>query len=105
MSIYLAPDPGRLRRIVDRLRIRYALWRIRSCGLPRGWVELGYTDDSVDGETWECMLCHRTRPDDAISVAWLPIVGAEAEFPATRWNVRYCNDDPDCVAAAPGYGL
>lgn len=49
---------------------------------------------------WDCMICGDTRPDERISVEHRPVVGMEDAFPATRWNVRYCNDRSACVAAA-----
>lgn len=50
--------------------------------------------------TWTCMVCGAERRDQAISVAYRPMRGMEAQFPAARWNVRYCNDRP--TRTAPG---
>lgn len=47
------------------------------------------------------MVCGEERPDSAISVAHRPVRGLEDRFPAgARFNVRYCNDRPDCTARA-----
>ena len=56
--------------------------------------------------TWTCMVCGAERPDARISVAYRPIRGLEDRFPdGARWNVRYCNDRPDCVVAATAEGV
>jgi hypothetical protein len=54
--------------------------------------------------TWTCMLCKRERPDAAISVVHRPLTGLEDMFPDARMNLRYCNDDPDCIAEAHAPG-
>lgn len=52
-------------------------------------------------DTWTCMVCGAERPDAAISVAHRPLKGMESAFIlGTRVNVRYCNDNPECVATA-----
>jgi hypothetical protein len=44
--------------------------------------------------TWTCHVCGRERPDDKISVhsTTTNVMGV----PVTQ-NVRYCNDNPDCI--------
>lgn len=54
----------------------------------------------LDDLTWTCMICGAERPDDKIDVAHRPAKGFESEFPERRWNVRYCNDNPECIATA-----
>ena len=47
------------------------------------------------------MVCGDERPDPAISVAYRPMAGPlEQAFPQAKWNVRYCNDRPNCAATA-----
>ena len=43
---------------------------------------------------WTCHVCGKMRPDEAISVRQRPlgIDGVDA-----CQNIRYCNDDPECV--------
>lgn len=52
--------------------------------------------------TWTCHACGDERPDAAISVwsTWRTIGGVDVQT-----NVRYCNDRPGCVEAAPGIDL
>lgn len=50
--------------------------------------------------TWTCMVCGEERPDAMISVARHPVPGLEEWFPATRTNVRYCNDRRACTVKA-----
>ena len=54
--------------------------------------------------TWTCMVCKKERPDAKIEVAYRPMRGLENLFPETRVNVRYCNDNLDCIATAHGPG-
>lgn len=49
---------------------------------------------------WRCMICGLRRKDAKISVHHRRIVGFEDQFPASRANVRYCNDDLHCTAIA-----
>lgn len=51
--------------------------------------------------TWTCMICRKERPDAQISVAHRPFRG----FPDTQVNVRYCNDDQDCIDQATAEGV
>jgi hypothetical protein len=54
--------------------------------------------------TWTCMICGAERLDGKIDVAYRPIKGLENQFPQARMNVRYCNDNYDCIAQAHGPG-
>lgn len=54
--------------------------------------------------TWTCMCCGAERPDANIDVAHRPAAGLEDGYPATRVNVRYCNDQPACAAHAHADG-
>ena len=45
------------------------------------------------------MICGRERPDDKISVASGSFFFGRTGVEVTQ-NIRYCNDDPDCAAAA-----
>lgn len=54
--------------------------------------------------TWTCMVCGLERPDRFIDVAYRPIKGIEDQFPEARWNVRFCNDNYECIAVAHGPG-
>jgi len=47
--------------------------------------------------TWKCHVCGRVRPDDKISVLSANVKMGTFEM---QQNVRYCNDDPDCVEGA-----
>lgn len=62
--------------------------------------------DLWDGPiTWHCHVCGSERPDELILVAHRPIPGPLADsFPEARCNVRYCSDNPDCVATATAGG-
>lgn len=63
-----------------------------------------------DTLTWTCMVCHDTRPDEMIQVAYRPMPGfigtrpAADDFPGTRINVRYCKDRPACTEQAIASG-
>jgi hypothetical protein len=46
--------------------------------------------------TWTCHVCGATRPDAAISVRSRVIELGKPRFEVTE-NVRYCNDNPDCI--------
>lgn len=63
------------------------------------------------------MVCGDERPDLLIAVAYRPVNGYGGDttqpnfgrhlandFPATRWNVRYCLDRSSCVAEATAPG-
>lgn len=54
-----------------------------------------------DKLTWTCHICKRERPDDKISVVSKAILINGR--PAGMQNIRYCNDNPTCIAAAPKY--
>lgn len=53
---------------------------------------------------WRCHVCGLRRKDARISVHQRPILGFEADFPASHANVRYCNDDLHCIAIAKADG-
>lgn len=53
---------------------------------------------------WPCGVCGAVRPDNKIDVAYRPLRGLEADFPDTRFNLKYCNDNYDCIAEAHGPG-
>lgn len=50
--------------------------------------------------TWKCDICGAERPDACIDVRHRPLKGFEASFPDTRFNLKYCNDNLDCITAA-----
>jgi hypothetical protein len=53
------------------------------------------------GLTWTCHVCGRERPDDKIRV-WTTDLSDEwgLEYGTLRQNVRYCEDNADCVIKA-----
>ena len=54
--------------------------------------------------TWLCHICGRERPDERISVYQIDISAHFGVLPNhALHNVRYCNDNPACIAAAPTY--
>jgi len=53
--------------------------------------------------TWTCHICKRERPDLKISVHQRPLVINGLEL--GKENVRYCNDNPACRAAAPHFSF
>jgi hypothetical protein len=51
----------------------------------------------MDDLTWTCHICGKVRPDARISVYSSPkYIGAVEMIQ----NVRYCNDNPECVEGA-----
>jgi hypothetical protein len=52
----------------------------------------------MDDVTWTCHVCGRTRPDNKISVYSKTVT--KVDVPITQ-NIRYCNDNPDCIEGAP----
>lgn len=55
-------------------------------------------------ETWSCHICRVVRPDAAISVISVDTSGAFGLPRGTmHQNIRYCNDNASCEAAAPQY--
>jgi hypothetical protein len=54
--------------------------------------------------TWKCHICGRERPDDKISVHSNIEILREGQNPITV-NVRYCNDNPTCIEAAPNFSF
>jgi hypothetical protein len=47
--------------------------------------------------TWTCHVCGKERPDDKISVHSKTVT--MNNVPITQ-NVRYCNDNPECIEGA-----
>lgn len=47
--------------------------------------------------TWLCHVCGKERPDSKISVYTSDVMIGRIEM---KQNVRYCNDDPDCIEGA-----
>jgi len=56
---------------------------------------------SKDMETWTCHICKKERPDDKISVITKPLIIDGRSV--GQQNIRYCNDNPKCAAAAEEY--
>ncbi len=54
--------------------------------------------------TWRCDVCKRERPDDKIQVVHRPVRGMEDSFPDARFNMKYCIDNPNCIAEAHSPG-
>lgn len=53
---------------------------------------------------WTCHICGDDRPDERISVHTTDVSASHDLPPGTmKMNVRYCNDRPKCVAAAPSF--
>jgi len=52
--------------------------------------------------TWTCHLCGQTRPNDRISVRKRPLLFRGVELVQ---NVRYCNDNPDCIDRSKTHDL
>ena len=48
--------------------------------------------------TWTCHVCGQERPDRFISVYKSFVSKHRIQI---QQNVRYCNDNPDCIAKAP----
>ena len=46
---------------------------------------------------WNCHVCGKLRPDDKISVHSRTVTRGVVEI---KENVRYCNDNPECVEGA-----
>ncbi len=53
---------------------------------------------------WRCMVCGADRAFHDIAVAHRPVAAFPDRFPEIRINVRYCVDNPDCVAHAHAAG-
>jgi hypothetical protein len=85
------------KRLVDSYRFEVCDW------LDGRWAVVAMQNqlrpkESLDGLTWTCHICGRTRPDAKISVySSTKYLG---DIPVQQ-NVRYCNDNPACVEAAP----
>ena len=53
--------------------------------------------------SWTCHICGRKRPDDKISVS--SHTRTLSEGIEMIENVRYCNDNPDCIEAAETFSF
>lgn len=59
------------------------------------------TQPTPELPTWTCHICGRERPDEKINVHVRDCSEEEGlPFGTLGQNVRYCNDDPDCIKAA-----
>ena len=56
--------------------------------------------------TWTCHVCGDERPNAQISV-YTRDISASMGLPegSAQFNVRYCNDRPECIAGAPSVAL
>ena len=45
--------------------------------------------------TWKCTICGKERPDNKISVYSKKL----KEY--LTYNIKYCNDNPECIDLAP----
>jgi len=56
--------------------------------------------------TWKCHICGCQRPDAEISVLKQDF-SKEYGLPVGTWtyNVRYCNDKPECLEGAKNFRL
>lgn len=58
----------------------------------------------MDSITWACHICKRVRPNDAISVHQTDVsLVNDLPLGTMKHNVRYCNDNQDCIDAAKAY--
>lgn len=55
----------------------------------------------LQGLTWTCHICKKERPDDKISVVTKPLIISGTVVGGQ--NVRYCNDNNDCIEKAAHY--
>ena len=53
--------------------------------------------------TWTCHICKQERPDDKISVVTKPLL-IKGQVVGQQ-NIRYCNDNPDCISGAQDYSF
>ena len=58
----------------------------------------------IDKLEWTCHICNRRRPDEKISVVSTD-TSHERGLPVgtIKQNVRYCNDNQDCIEKAITY--
>jgi hypothetical protein len=54
----------------------------------------------LEDMTWRCHICDRSRPDPKISVVTHDRTPPSMPAGTIKENVRYCNDNPECEAAA-----
>lgn len=53
--------------------------------------------------TWSCHICGRERPDAKISVLTKPLI-IKGQIVGEQ-NIRYCNDNPDCIDKAKSFSF
>lgn len=56
-----------------------------------------------EGLTWTCHICGERRLDADISVQTIPLIINGREL--GDQNVRYCNDNPECVEKSKTFSL
>lgn len=62
--------------------------------------------EDLSGLVWRCHICGRYRPDDKIRVVHTDISAEHGMPPGTiGQNVRYCEDNADCVVKAQTHRL
>jgi len=54
--------------------------------------------------TWTCHVCGRERPDDKISV-WSSSTADPLTGIKMTQNVRYCNDNQECIEAVKRFSF
>lgn len=54
---------------------------------------------------WTCHICGKMRPDAKISVLSKDVLPKYNMPPNTKENIRYCNDNPDCIAKTPKFSF
>ena len=53
--------------------------------------------------TWKCDICKQIRPDHLISVHSKELVIRGEVMEHATEHINHCNDNPECIAAAPNY--
>lgn len=59
--------------------------------------------DRLRNLTWKCHICGRERPDDKISVLSKPLI-LDGKSCGSQ-NIRYCNDNPECLKKAKKFSF
>jgi hypothetical protein len=57
----------------------------------------------MENLTWTCHICKKERPDALISVLSKPLIIAGQQ--AGNQNIRYCNDNPECIEGAKTFSF
>lgn len=52
--------------------------------------------------TWTCHVCRKERPNKFISVHKNPVMIGTI---FTHENIRYCNDNPDCIEGVKNFSF